>query len=152
VVGSPDLTSFATQVRVGDVVVIDLLPTATITDAIILARSPVSWTANVVSVASNIQFKVDRVAPASCIPFRLNHSYGIHAGSGLPVKIVAVRMGCGFASVFTNPDVTIWGPIILASYFFQIAVPSVSSEELVPTRYWRNTERHTLQLTPIPCT
>jgi hypothetical protein len=142
-----------TNIRVGDRISVAVhdpsIPIVVTGEGVVI-----SFLCAVTEIISSAQFRIAQVPPIAI------HNYaesttarptilGIHT-AGLPLTVVNIRMGCGITPI-SGAQLDLIGPILVSNYFLALVTPDLSSEEVVPDRYWRNRQSMVTSLTPLPC-
>jgi hypothetical protein len=149
-------TSFLSQVVVGDQVHLIFDGTGTIKNGA---------AGTVTSIASDTSFFVDQIStsinnvlnpgPLTTFPSGLgtpiaNGSFGFHLGN-IPIQVTSIRVTEGAFGVLlvSGSAASLWGPIIIATYFATLVTPTYETKELVPGKYYQNVQRTNLSLLPL---
>jgi hypothetical protein len=131
-------------IRADDVIVVPLrAPLENVTDPPAIAFVVASTVSD-----TNFTSTIPAAVTGGTYPGGVNT--GFHA-SDTDVTVISIRYGCGFAGALTGQAVDQWGPFLTNAYFTTLNTPSIESEEIVPGRYWVNTQRNTTSLVANPC-
>jgi hypothetical protein len=145
-------TSFTTQVSVGDIVEM-IFPVVTYWPSGPPGGVINSAVFKVTAIASNTSLTVET---ASVFTGSTNNtgtggrSVALHVQT-IGVIVISYRAGCGLSTMLTGTDASLWGEVLVTNGFYSFVSAEFHSEEIVPDRYWRNTQRDTVQLMPISC-
>jgi hypothetical protein len=133
-------TSYASQIHVGDYVTIYTGPGPGVP---ITPFTVTFWAGFVVAVTSDTQIQLDNVYTGTTGSSYAPSKTGtvIYPGN-VGVTVESIRIGCGFTSLLGAIDPAKWGPLLVATYFQALPLPTApDSEELVPGHYWKNVQR-----------
>jgi hypothetical protein len=145
-------TSFTTQVSVGDIIEMifpkvtyfpSAPPGSVINSAVFKVTAITNNTLLTVQTASLFTGSTNNTATGG-------RSIALHVQS-IGVTVIAYRAGCGLSTLLTGTDASLWGEVLVTNGFYSFVSVEFSSEEIVPGRYFRNTQRDTVQLMPISC-
>jgi hypothetical protein len=143
-------TTFLTAVEVGDILEI-ILP-------VITAGGPPGG-GGIIAV-----FKVTAIASDTSLTVEVASTFSgssnntptggrslVYHIQDIGVTVISYRSGCGLSTLLLGSDASLWGEVLVGQGFENFVSTEFTSEEIVPDRYWRNTQRDTVQLMPIPC-
>lgn len=146
-------TGFTSVVDVGDIVFVlvnIVYPSALPGDvATYFGNAPFK----VISVDSDLALTVQPMSNinfAGIKTYYLNRSYGVHPSANA-VQAISIRWGCGLSGTFNTGNVSSWALILVNTSFIAVNAVQTESTEVVPGKFWQNTQRTTLQLLPISC-
>ena len=135
-------TSFISEVQAGDRIYIPTQDPDTIAGFVgfvgLVASTP----------TSNTSLTVTAPASTGGTGYAVDTARGIHLAS-IAVSVVSIRLPATFSTLLTGVVAASLGPTLVALYFVPLVVPTIESKELVPGRYWQNTQRNTTTLLPV---
>src|SRR4029453_6389105 len=145
-------TSFTTQVSVGDIIEM-IFPHVTY-----FPSGPPGSVINsagfkVTTINNNVLLTVQTASlftGSTNNPPTGGRSIALHVQS-IGVTVISYRAGCGLSTMLTGTDASLWGEVLVTNGFYSFVSAEFHSEEIVPGRYFRNTQRDTVQLMPISC-